>query len=66
MIRTDVNLRLAVYTGGLVGGLLWAVLVATAMNENASGAIVLTSVNWWRPIVVSAAVLIAGAAALVS
>ncbi len=63
MIRTDVNWRLAVYVGGLVGGLLWAVLIGTALDENESGAMELISVNWWRPIVASAAVSIVGAAA---
>lgn len=63
MSPAAVNWRLAVYVGGLVGGLLWAVLIGTALTETDSGAIELTSVNWWRPIMVSAAVLIAGAAA---
>jgi hypothetical protein len=63
MVPAEVNWRLAVYVGGLVGGLLWAVLIGTALNETDSGAIELTSVNWWRPIMVSATVLIVGAAA---
>lgn len=61
--RTTVNWRLAVYVGGLVGGLLWAVLIGTALDESRSGALELTSLNWWRPIVSSAALLIVGAAA---
>lgn len=65
MMSADVNWRLAVYVGGLVGGVLWAVLIGTALNESDSGAIELTAVKWWRPIAASAAVLIVGAAASV-
>lgn len=39
MSPAAVNWRLAVYVGGLVGGLLWAVLIGTALTETDSGAI---------------------------
>lgn len=65
MMSADVNWRLAVYVGGLVGGVLWAVLIGTALNESDSGAIDLTSVNWWRPVMATAAVFVVGSAATV-
>jgi len=60
----EVNWRLALYSGGLVGGIMWAVLAAVVLDaQNGSGAtrFTVTAGSWLLILTVSVAVLMSGA-----
>ena len=63
MIRAEINWRLALYSGALVGGVLWAVLAGRILGaENATDATQFTvsTANWWIIIATSGALFVAG------
>ena len=62
MNRTDINWRLALYLGGLIGGLGWAVLAGMAFREQGESttAFEITFSGWWWAVGTSAVVLARG------
>lgn len=60
MSRADINWRLAVYTAGLFGGLLWGVLGGWALSDNDGGSTAFATHSWWHTVLVSVTVFLVG------